>query len=75
MSETVPLFPLIRAILLSTYQFFPWQSLEQNDFLIYKKSTENIYLENLEKTKSLTVRDLEEKNYAGLSLIKNFINY
>ena len=74
MSETVPLFPLIRAILPQHVPIFPWQSLEQNDFLIYKKSTENIYLENLEKTKSLTVRDLEREKLCRFEFDKEFLS-
>ena len=73
-SKKVPLFPLIRAILPQHVPIFPWQSPEQNDFLLYKKSTENIYIEDLEKTKNHIVRDLEREKLCRFEFDKEFLS-
>tara|TARA_A100001011_G_scaffold392189_1_gene479212 strand:+ start:1130 stop:2404 length:1275 start_codon:yes stop_codon:yes gene_type:complete len=58
--EVIPLFRLIEVMEKNTLPFFPWQSIENNDFLIYDNEIEELYFTNLEGNRD---KQVDETNY------------
>ena len=58
--KVIPLFKLIEVMEKETLPFFPWQSIENNDFLIYDKEVEELFFSDLEGCRD---KKVNETNY------------
>ena len=69
-----PLFPLIQAILPEHVPIFPWQSITNNNFLIYKDHEEKKYFDDLVGTKNEIVNEVDKNKVCRFEFDKKFLS-
>ena len=61
--ESIPLFPLAQALTPQTFPFYPWQNIDDNNFLVYEDDIEQSYFMELEKSKDKKVDDSKHNSF------------
>ena len=61
--DQIPLFPLVNAVNEETIASYPWQKIEDNNFLIYENEIEKSFYSDIEGTKNKQIEDLKKHNF------------
>ena len=56
-SDLIPFFLLVQSLTKETYPFFPWQNIEDNNFLVYEDEIEKSYYQELDSNKNKQVQN------------------
>ena len=61
--DQIPLFPLLNAVNEETIASYPWQKIEDNNFLIYENDIEESFYSDIDGTKNKQVKDPKKHDF------------